>query len=144
MMAKYTLTLHIIRQSLKKSLCAATQIYCDWSTTPFESVCTESWMAHPTSAVGCLDPEQDTKQIYQHPTAFVRQMSWIQARNGFSCTAAVQISLHRNVLSHVCRETAWLQWDEYGHKVMMTSKERFKAQKHSSKFSCSGALVLTS
>lgn len=47
------------------------------------------------------------------------QMSQIQAQSCFSCPAAIQISVCRNVFrSRVCSETAWLQQDEYGHKVM--------------------------
>lgn len=97
-------------------------------------------MAHPTSAVSWLHPEQNTKHVYQHPTAAVRQTSWIQAQNGFSCTAAIPISVNSNVLG-VMSAVRLLDSSRMSMvtKGEQTSKEGFKVEKHSSKISLSGA-----
>jgi len=107
-MAKGTLRIYILLcKASRNGAVLQPKTTSDRPSGHFERLCTQSQTAHLTLAVGWLHPEQNTEWIYQHPTAVVMANAPDQAQGGFSCTAAVQTSVCRNVLGAcVSSETA--------------------------------------
>lgn len=124
MMVKGTLpTLHIIRQSLKKGACAATQIHHDWLTSPFERLCMESWMAHtppqqragfilsrvPSRFVSTLLQLLEKWAAYEHGMAFpILQLYRSQCTEMYPIMSAVSL-LDSSRMSTVTKRLADIQ-----------------------------------